>query len=49
MAEKANHTWIKALKYENIDLGTSRLMISSTGKYINKFKMTIPKELSEYE
>lgn len=49
MAEKANHSWIKALKYENIDLGTSRLMISSTGKYINKFKMTISKELAQYE
>ena len=49
MAEKANHSWVKALKLENINLGTSRFMITATGKYINKYNMTISKELAEYE
>ncbi len=49
MAEKAGHSWFKALKLENIHLGTSRLMITPTGKYINKYNMTISKELAEYE
>ena len=49
MAEKAGHAWYRALKLENINLGTSRFMITSTGKYINKYNMTISKELAEYE
>ena len=49
MSEKAGHSWFKALKLENINWGTSRLMITPTGKYINKYNMTISKELAEYE
>jgi hypothetical protein len=49
MAEKADHSWYKALKLENVNLGTSRFMITPTGKYINKYNMTISKELAEYE
>ena len=49
MAEKAGHTWFKALKLEKIPIGTCRYMIVPTGKYISKYNMTIPKELAEYE
>lgn len=49
MAEKANHSWFKALRTEDVTIGTSRLMVTPTGKYINKYNMTIPKELAEYE
>ena len=49
MAEKSGHSWYKALKLENVNLGTSRFMITPTGKYINKYNMTISKELAEYE
>ena len=49
MAEKANHSWFKALDLDRVILGTSRLMISPTEKYISKYNMTIPKELAEYE
>lgn len=49
MAEKAGHSWFKALNLENINLGASRLMITPIGKYINKYNMTISKELAEYE
>lgn len=49
MAEKANHPWFKALNPTNVNIGTSRLMITPTGKYIKKYNMTISKELAEYE
>lgn len=49
MAEKAHHPWYKALDLDRVSLGTSRLMVSPTGRYINKYNMTIPKELAEYE
>jgi len=49
MAEKANHPWYKALKTDRANYGTSRLMITPTGKYIKKYNMTISKELAEYE
>jgi predicted transcriptional regulator of viral defense system len=49
MSEKANHPWVKALKVDSITLGTSRYMVTSTGKYIRKYNMTIPKELAGYE
>ena len=49
MAEKAGHSWYKALKLENVNLGTSRFMVTPTGKYIKKYNMTISKELAEYE
>lgn len=49
MAEKAGHPWFMALKPDNINLGTSRFMVTPTGKFINKYNMTISKELAEYE
>lgn len=49
MAEKAGHSWFMALKPDNINLGTSRFMVTPTGKFINKYNMTISKELAEYE
>ena len=49
MAEKANHSWLQSLNTEKISLGTSRFMVTSTGKFIRKYNMTISKELAEYE
>ena len=49
MAEKANHPWYKTLDLDHVSLGSSRLMVSPTGKYVSKYNMTIPKELAEYE
>ena len=49
MAEKARHPWLKALNLERVSFGTSRYMVTPTGKYIRKYNMTIPKELAEYE
>lgn len=49
MSEKAGHSWFKAIELDNINLGTSRFMITPTGKYIKKYNMTVSKELAEYE
>ena len=49
MAEKAKHSWWNALDLESITLGKSRMMVTPTGRYINKYNMTISKELAEYE
>lgn len=49
MAEKANLPWYKALSHSDVNIGTSRLMVTPTGKYIKKYNMTISKELAEYE
>jgi hypothetical protein len=49
MAEKASHYWFDELNLANIDLGTHKLQLVKSGVYINKYKMTIPKELNDYE
>ena len=49
MAEKACHYWYDELNLENIDLGHSKIQLSSDGLYNSKYKMTIPKSLSLYE
>lgn len=49
MAEKANHYWLEELDFTRIDLGTHKLQLVKSGVYISKYKMTIPKELKEYE
>ena len=49
MAEKAGHQWFNALKVDSIVISKSRLMAVTTGKYISKYNMTVPKELAEYK
>ncbi|MGYP000035436735 len=49
MAEKAGHYWFEALDTSKIGLGTSKLQLSKNGIYISKYKITVPKELNEYE
>jgi hypothetical protein len=49
MAEKAGHYWFEALDLEKIDLGTSKFQLVKGGSYCAKYKMTIPKELMDYE
>lgn len=49
MAEKANHAWLNELTSDNLSLGTSKLQLAQQGVYVPKFKITIPKELFEYE
>lgn len=49
MAEKAGHIWFEDLNLRKIDLGTSKLQLVSDGVYNAKYRITVPKELDEYE
>lgn len=49
MAEKAGHYWFDMLDMDKINLGTSKQQLVENGAYIKKYKITIPKELNEYE
>ena len=49
MAEKADHYWFDLLDSSKVPLGTSKLQLVEGGIYIDKYKITIPKELYEYE
>jgi len=48
LAEKANHSWVKHLNIENIDLGSGKRSIVKNGVYNPKYKITVPAEL-EYD
>jgi len=49
MAEKANHYWYDMLDASNIELGTGKMQLVKGGVYLPKYKITIPKELYDYE
>lgn len=49
MAEKAGHYWFEMLDKEKIDIGTSKLQTVKNGVYVSKYKITVPKELNDYE
>jgi len=49
MAEKAVHYWFDLLDTDKIELGSSKYQLVKNGAYIPKYKITIPKELREYE
>src|SRR5680860_1072597 len=48
LAEKANHSWVKHLNIEKIDLGSGKRSIVKNGVYNPKYKITVPVEL-EYD
>jgi hypothetical protein len=49
MAEKAGHHWFNLLNVNKIDTGTAKHQLTGNGVYIPKYKITVPKELYEYE
>lgn len=49
MAEKAGHYWFEILDIKKIDIGTSKLQLEENGTYIGKYRITVPKELFDYE
>ena len=49
MAEKARHYWFDALNMDSIELGSGKHKLVDNGVYIPKYKITVPKELYEYE
>lgn len=48
MAEKADHNWFKQLDLAKIDLGKGKRSIVKHGVLIDKYGITVPKELEEH-
>ncbi len=49
LAEKANHSWVKHLDIEKIDLGSGKRSMVKNGVYNSKYKITVPVELANGE
>jgi hypothetical protein len=49
MAEKAHHYWFDLLDINKVDLGTAKHQLVKNGVYVSKYKITVPKELYDYE
>lgn len=45
LAEKAGHSWLSYIKFDEIDLGKGKRSLVKNGKYIPKYQITVPKEL----
>lgn len=45
LAEKAGHAWFNHLNVKRINLGQGNRSLVPDGVYINKYKLTVPKEL----
>jgi len=48
MAEKADHGWFKHLDLRNVDLGKGKRSIVNGGVLIDKYRITVPKELEAH-
>lgn len=49
MAAKAGHYWFESLDLEKIYLGSGKHQLVEDGVYIPQYKITVPKELYDYE
>ena len=49
MAEKAEHYWFDSLNPNKIELGSAKHKLVENGVYVPKYKITVPKELYDYE
>lgn len=49
MAEKAGHYWFDSLDISKMHLGTAKHKLVENGVYVSKYKITVPKELYDYE
>lgn len=45
LAEKAGHKWFEYLDSNKIDLGSGKRSIARGGVYVDKYRITVPKEL----
>ncbi len=48
MAEKADHGWFKYLDLKNVDLGKGKRSIVKKGVLVDKYGITVPRELAEH-
>ncbi len=49
MAQKANHEWFDRIDRSKIELGTGKQKLTENGIYLSEYKITVPKELHDYE
>ena len=49
MAEKAGHYWFDVLDMDKLGLTSSKLKLVDNGIYNSKYRITVPKELNDYE
>lgn len=49
IADKSNHSWLKHIDKNTIDLGKGKRSFAKQGKYIAQYQITVPKELEENE
>lgn len=49
MAEKAGHYWVNMINQEDLNITTSKLQLVKNGVFISKYRITVPKELFNYE
>lgn len=49
MAEKAGHYWFNMLDTASMGITKSKLQLVAKGTYIPKYRITVPKELNDYE
>ncbi len=49
MAGKAVHYWFDLLNKDALGITKSKLQLVENGTYISKYKITVPKELNDYE
>lgn len=47
MAEKAGHSWFQYLDLKNVGLGKGKRSIVRNGVYVDKYKITVPRELEK--
>lgn len=47
MAEKADHSWFKYMDLKNVDIGKGKRSIVKNGVYVEKYQITVPKELEQ--
>lgn len=48
MAEKVDHSWFKYLDIKNVDLGKGKRSIIKNGLFVDKYGITVPKELEQH-
>ena len=48
LAEKAGHSWFGYLKLDRIDLGKGKRSIARGGVFVDKYRITVPRELEKH-
>ena len=48
LAEKTGHDWFHSLNLKTVDLGKGKRSLVKNGVYIDKYRITVPKELEEH-